>query len=232
MTKRERIKEGVALMGEAIVIRRDINEIYKQYRALSNTACFAAGTNPHDFKRAVDALYYFGGGWPKPDSKGRMESLLENFVGMYRILDFIDSGHYVVDHLKKFGVSVSLDPAFKIEDRELEENEKKFLQSSYSSEYFGISDVKTIKDLVSAIVMECQELQREICGLADKIKLELRPAAIAAMEVEKPEYDRLLDLAQLTAKTTDRAKDRVTGKKATINQSVTNFHTGLTELQS
>lgn len=109
---RTRAKQAVAKIKEAVSVRAQITELYKEYRALSNVACEAAILSHNNLKRAVDALYYFGGGWPTPDSKGRMEALLDNFVGMYRILHFIGEGHKVETHLKKYGVTVSLAPEF------------------------------------------------------------------------------------------------------------------------
>jgi hypothetical protein len=231
MTKIKAV-EGVGLIREAIVVRDEITELYKQYRALNDTACFAAELDQKDLKRAVDAIYYLGGGWPKPSSKGRMEALLENFVGMYRILHFIDRGEMVESFLAKYGMTVTLAPEFRIENRELEANEKTFLDRTYSSKYFGLNELKTVKDLVSAIVMECQELQAQICGLADKIKDELHPAAQARLEVEDEEFDRLVALTRLTAKTSERAQNLVTTKKAAINASVSNFHQGIVALTS
>lgn len=168
--------EAVTIIREAISVRAEITELYKQYRALTDTACFAAELKPSDVKRAVDALYYLGGGWPSENTKGRMEALLENFVGMYQVLDFIGHGELVRTHLAKFGITATIDPAFAIENRDLDTNEKSFLDRTYSSAYFGMNELHTMKDLVAAVVMECQELQSQICQLADRIKDELKPA--------------------------------------------------------
>lgn len=97
------------------------HEIYTaKYHALTGaTASAPRDISRGDFKRAADAIYYLGGGWPNATSRGRMEILLDNFVGMYRILDFIGRGDMVVEHLKGLGVKVSLDPEFKIKNRSI-----------------------------------------------------------------------------------------------------------------
>lgn len=75
----EDIKKGIETVKRAIEVRAQISELYQQYHALSAVAGRAAEVKHHDFKRAVDALYYLGGGWPSENSKGRMEALLDNF---------------------------------------------------------------------------------------------------------------------------------------------------------
>jgi metal-sulfur cluster biosynthetic enzyme len=223
-------KAALGLIREAIQVRAEITELYKQYRALTDTACFAAELNHRDVKRAVDALYYFGGGWPTENSKGRMEALLENFVGMYRILDFIGEGHKVTEHLAKFGVSVSLADEFKIENRVLTANEKAFLDRTYSSEYFNMDDLTDMRSLVNAVVVECMDLQRAICGMADKIKDDLKPAVEDALGIETQEYDRLHDIVRMSGRPNPRRPDAVQNKKVTINQSVSGLHAGLAVL--
>lgn len=225
-------KQALDLIQEAVQVRAKITELYKQYRDLSNTACLAAQLNHRDLKRAVDALYYLGGGWPSPTSKGRMEALLENFVGMYRILDFIGKGTLVVEHLTKFGVKVSLDREFKIENAELTVNEKKYLESNFPVMYHEVGEINTIRDLVRAVIAECEVLQGEICQLADTIKDNLKPAAQKHLELEDAEYDRLHAIVRMTAADTPRAEDKAQSKKVAFTTSVTGFHAGLAALGS
>lgn len=217
--------KAIGTIREAVEVRKQITELYKQYREFSNLAVVAAELNNKDVKRAVDALYYFGGGWPSPTSKGRMEALLENFVGMYRILDFIGEGNKVHEHLAMFGVTVSLANEFKITNRELTHNERAFLKSVQSETDF--TRALTIKDLVTDVILECQELQSEICDLADKIKEELRPQAQEALGLEDPEYDRLHDIVRMTDQDTPKAADNLNNKKVTITKSMTAFNIGV-----
>lgn len=232
---RERLKtkakEALSIIKEAVAVRAQITEIYGTYRELTDLACEAANLKHGDVKRAVDALYYLGGGWPRPNSKGRMEALLDNFVGMYRILDFIGSGDVVEQHLAKYGVTVKMDDEFKIDDRELTTNEIKYLGNVLSAEYYHLADVKTVRELVSMVVMQCQDLQRKICGLADTIKEELRPKAMKRLEVEDEEYDRLHDLVRASLKDTPRALEKVQTKKVEIHQSISNFNVGLVAMK-
>jgi len=221
MNKKDRVEAGVTLIKEAVQIRHDINELYKKYHALTRTVGFAIlDVQHHDLKRAIDALYYFGGGWPRETSKGRMEALLDNFVGMYRILVFIGEENIVKRHLAQYGVKVSIDPEFQIVNEELDDNEIKFIQREH-----GIT-VKDTRELTIQVVHRCMDLQRDICGLADKIKGELKPAAQDALGVEDEEYDRLHTLVKIRHK-----PDKVTTKRHKINLSVSNFELGASVLK-
>jgi hypothetical protein len=223
-------EEALGLIKTAVAIRAEITEHYSQYRALTDIAVYSAGVSHADVKKAVDALYYLGGGWPTPNSKGRMEALLDSFAGMYRVLDFIGSGQIVRDHLAQYGISVSLAPEHQIKNHELTPNEIKYLDNEYSSAYFNLDEITDLKTLIAAIVEECQELQRQICKKADIIKEELRPAAKTTLGVEDAEYDRLHDFVKLSINDDPRSEEKAISKRATINTSLSSFNIGMTTL--
>jgi len=229
---RVRADQAVEKIREAVEIRKQITELYGKYRELSNIACYAAQLNHHDLKRAVDALYYLGGGWPKPTSKGRMEALLDNFVGMYRILHFIGSGGIVEQHLAKYGVTVKLDLQFAIDDGEIAPNDRKYIEQQYKSHVFESKDLLTVKDIVSAVIVECQDLQREICGLADTIKDGLRVEVKDLLEIDEPEYNRLHDMVKLGMTNTPRADEKAVKKKHGINVSFTGMNAGMAAISA
>ena len=235
MTKHPKLmkaRKAITIIKSAIDVRSDISTLYSKYRELSSLACQAANLNHHDLKRAVDALYYLGGGWPHENSKGRMEGLLDNFSGMYKILDFIGSGYLVEEHLAKYGITVKISSEFKIDNAELEANERRYLEKAYHSETFNATEFKDVRDLVTAVVLECQEFQRDICKLADKIKDELRPAAMNELGIEDQEYERLYDITKTSVKGTPKAELSVGSKKIKIQESICHFNTGLSVLKS
>lgn len=227
MAKREQAEEAIDLISAAVKVRSEITEHYNQYKGLTAIAVFASGVSHHDIKKAVDALYYLGGGWPSANSKGRMEALLDGFAGMYRVLDFIGNGHLVEDHLKPYGISVSLLAEKAIPNKTFGANELKFLDAEYSSEYFNLTDITDTRSLVSAIVEECQALQGLICKKADSIKLDLRPNAKDVLGIEDVEYDRLVDFVKLQNKDDDRSKEKAVNKRTQISSSISSFNMGL-----
>lgn len=225
--KNSKTQKAIETLREAVLVRKQITELYKKYREFTDMAVGAADLNHRDVKRAVDAMYYLGGGWPSENSKGRMEALLDNFVGMYRILEFTGSGHYVREHLALLGVTVTLDPQFAVTNKELTHNEIAFLKNLKEDSFH---EVKTVRDLVAAVLQECELLQGEICQLADTIKDELRPAAQKALNLEDPEYDRLHSLVAMSDDGTPRSDEKVINKKAGISQSMSAFNVGVSAI--
>ena len=211
------VRIGLEKVKEAVDTRAAITLRYKSYTQLSKMVQVTALIEHSDFKSAVDALYYLGGGWPTENSKGRMEKLLDNFAGMYRVLSFIDRGYLVEQHLEKKGIRVSL--SNHIQDVNLSEPDIKLLEEEYGMREFGFTKPKTLRDLVDQCVMEAQELQRFICQNADKIKYEYKPTAKASLGVEDEEYDRLFFLTKYS----NDKPETVVKKKKTINSSVDNF---------
>ena len=222
----EHLKEGLTTVQQAVEVRKEISALYKQYRSLSEAACLAARITRNDFKSAVDAIHYLGGGWPSENSKGRMERLLDNFVGMYRVLDFIGRGHLVRDHLKNLGVTVSLDPDFAITNTELSHNECLMLQGKFNIEYYGIEKPKDTRQLVRGLVDACEMLQTDICGKADLIKDNLRPKAQKHLGVEDEEYDRLFTIVRFSGGGASKPK-KVQDVKVKTAESVSNFNRAL-----
>src|SRR5271154_6219700 len=92
-------RKAISGITKAVEIRGQITKLYKRYRKHQIAVEGAAKVAPHNFKRAVDAVYYLGGGWPHPSSKGRMEAVLGNVAEMYRVLTFVGKGEMVENYL-------------------------------------------------------------------------------------------------------------------------------------
>lgn len=216
MEKGSDIRIGLDAVQDAVATRAAITQRYKTYSILSKMVQVTALIEHSDFKSAVDALYYLGGGWPNPNSKGRMEKLLDNFAGMYRVLSFIDRGELVESHLLEKGIEVRL--TNHIANATLSDADIKLLEEEYGLKDFGFKRPETLRDLVDQCVLEAQELQRFICQNADKIKYEFKPGAKQHLAVEDEEYDRLFFLTKYAKK-----PEQVIKKKKAINGSVDNF---------
>jgi hypothetical protein len=222
------IEAAIQQLHEAVDTRVTISEHYRHYKSLSSIACLVIESSHNDIKRAVDALYYFGGGWPTENSKGRMESLLDNFAGMFKVMEFAGFGDMVTEHLAKQGISVTINEKF--EDAELTENDYKYLTNEMKSDIFNVRDFKTRSDLVSGIIMELQDTQGIICKLADKIKLELKPSISSKLGIEDQEYDRLFDITRIVKVGSPKAKIKITDKKSKVETSISGFNKGFNNL--
>ena len=220
-------EQALGIIRTAVGVREEITEHYRQYKALTDIAELAVAVPHADVKKAVDALHYLGGGYPSPNSKGRMEALCDGFAGMYKVLEFIGEAQIVVKHLAQYGITVALADEHKLKDRDLTENELKFLDAEYSAAFFNLSTVKTTRELVTTIVMECNELQTQICKKADVIKDELRPSAQETLEIDDPEYDRLHDFVKLQI---GSKPEKAQSKRIKINTSLSGMNAGLAQL--
>ena len=220
-------EQALGIIRTAVGVRAEITEHYRQYKALTDIAEQATGVPHADVKKAVDAIHYLGGGYPSPNSKGRMEALLDGFAGMYKVLEFIGSGHLVIEHLAQYGITATIADEHKLKDRELTPNELKYLDQEYSSAYFHLTEVRTTRQLVTAIVEECNALQTTICQKADVIKDELRPSAQATLEIEDAEYDRLHDFVKFQA---EAKVDKAQNKRIKINTSLSGLNAGLAQI--
>lgn len=224
MTKHVKLKAALGTVKKAIEVRAQITEIYKQYAGLAQAAVLSARIPRSDFKRAVDAIHYLGGGWPTENTKGRMESLLDNFAGMYRVLDFIGRGKMVTDHLAGHGITIAMDPAMAIQDAPLAPNDVLLLNREYNLMNFGIYRPKTVRELVGQLVDAAEMLQTDICKLADMIKDDLRPNAQKELDVTDEEYDRIHDIVKFTAAGTPKGQDKAKDKKVEVANSVHNYN--------
>jgi hypothetical protein len=227
VTKHVKLKAALGTVKKAIDVRAQISEIYKQYDGLAKSATLSAEIPRSDFKRAVDAIHYLGGGWPSENTKGRMESLLDNFAGMYRVLDFIGRGDMVTNHLIAHGITIQMDPAMAIQDAPLAPNDVLLLNREYNLMAFGIYHPKTVRELVSQLVDAAEMLQTDICKLADMIKDDLRPNAQKELGVTDEEYDRLHDIVKFSAAGTVKGKDKAKEKKVEVADSVHNYNEAL-----
>lgn len=187
------LKEGLAKVQAAVQVRQEITALYERYHLLAQAANHAASISAGDFKLAVDALHCLGGDQPSENSKGRMERLLDNFFGMYRVMDFIGRGQLVTDYLSKFGITVNLNPEFAIANIELSPVEVELLQREYNIGFYGIDNPKDLRELITGLVLACEMLQGAIHLKAHQIKDALEPTAQSKLGVADEEYDRICD---------------------------------------
>lgn len=202
---------GIKTLKAAVDVRVGITKKYSKYTIIANQVFLEAGIAKHDFKRAVDAFYY-NGGWPHPNSKGRLEAFLDNFAGVVKVLDFVGRIDKVEQLLAPHGITIKLKKADKIKDGKLK---------------MSVPDVfdkkpLTIKELVTQAISLCEELQGEICEDADHIKYELKPVAQKELGVADQEYDRIMGAMRIKA-TGETGMNKIQSKKKVVADSVKNF---------
>lgn len=196
LTQQEKIEKTQDFLAEIVSIRGEIDLQYKEYNAIKKILKKKLGIEPNDFKRAVDAVHYLGGGWPSETTKGRMESLLDNFAGLYKILKLAGRESMFDEHLASLGLSVSII------------NEETFLdvQRLSPKDIDEISQVVPLgedvstKTILSNAIDACDAIQTQICKMADVQRDEILPELKEINSFDNPEADRIIKVARLAAK--------------------------------
>lgn len=216
----QQLQSGITHLKEATKIRQRISAIYRRYRSLSKVVQnLSKGKIKHfDVKRAVDAVHYFGGGWPHPKSKGRMEAMLDSFAGMYKVLHATGRGDMVKDYLRKKGITVNLTKVGQLRDLNIDAD-----QMEYISKKYGLPKATTLFELMNKVINECDHMQGKICGLADIVRDDLKPKIEEELDVDSPEYKRLMDVMKLKMGT-ERAEARINPKVKKVHSSFSNYH--------
>lgn len=219
------VQLGLDKLKQAIKIRGDISSVYRRYHSLTKSIeTFSSNKIKHyDVKRAVDAIHYFGGGWPHPSSKGRMEGALDAIAGMFKVLALIGEGDMVKNHLAKRGIQIKLLKSGEFKNTPMADDFAEFLQKKY-----GFTERPTdLASLVRQVVDECDDLQGIICKKADIIRDELRPDIKEHLEIDDPEYDRLTDVMKLGLGT-EKTRTRIPVKINKVKGSIAGFNAAST----
>lgn len=210
------VQKGVELLEEAADIRIGITEMYSEYRELTKMMIvFAGETVKHkDIKSAVDAIHYFGGvGYPHPNSPGRMEALIDKFVGMYRVLEFIGKGQMVVDHLAKHGMQLKIEQSQLLKNAKLGVNQMALLEKTCKELKVDIpQSVYTTADLFRFGIGLLNDMQSNICNASNRIRKEIRPELTREVHLEREEIKRGITAAKLKKK--ERIKSATKKRKS------------------
>lgn len=216
---------------EAVSIRIDeINVLYAKYKSFSQIACQAIIIKKQYFKKAVDAIYYLGGGYPNPSSPGRLEEAVSDLSEIYKILDFIGEAQEVERLFLKHGITISLNKKYQDEQLNIAEQKTVANELSKFNIKVELDAINSTKKLSLFIFNECIELQRSICQLADNQKALLKSAQ-KDLNISDPEKNRLFDLTKIHRALKKDNIDKLKKKKSLISTSFSGFNKGLEILE-
>lgn len=186
------IDQSIQLLEQAADIRVAIKDMYDKYRSLTIYMQTLQESVKHkDIKAAVDAIHYFGGvGYPHPNSPGRMEELLDKFVGMYRVLEFIGRGKMVHEHLARYGMKVTMDPDCKLQNAPLDRQDIQQLMVVCRQLGIGTPKVSNTSDVFAFAINMLNDFQSTICNSSNKIRKEIKPEVLKISGMEGEEYKR------------------------------------------
>lgn len=186
------IDQSIQLLEQAADIRVAIKEMYDKYKSLTVYMQTLQESVKHkDIKAAVDAIHYFGGvGYPHPNSPGRMEELLDKFVGMYRVLEFIGRGKMVHEHLAKYGMKITMESDCKLQTAPLDKQDVQQLMVVCRQLGIETPKVANTSDVYAFAINLLNDLQSTICNSSNKIRKEIKPKVLKISGMEREEYKR------------------------------------------
>jgi hypothetical protein len=221
---------AVKTVAEAVKVRDEISGYYRRYHGLAKIAMVFLNVKPHNFKKAVDAIYYLGGAGEYAD---RLAATLDSVAKMYMILDFIGEGKVVEEYLKDtYGIKISIPAKERIKEVKIGDRERVTINNLMKPKSHGIDmdEMKTNRDLVKFCFDGCLGLQSTICSTADYIKDHLKPKIENALLIQPPEYARFFNIAK--AKLGKKTEERQARKKKGFETSHEGMNLGFAQLKA
>lgn len=213
---------------EATEIRTHIqDDLRKRYNSLKLMYAAFTGKKGKVLKNVVDMYHYRYGGYPNDTSLPKHQELIENFAEMVLHFDFIGFSKIYKDELKKYGITLTVNPDNAIKNVPVVEDALEVLQETGL-----LAGVKNpmFKEAVKAFVLTCDEIQGEICGQSNIIKKELAVQVKEECEIEKGDFTGsvMVNYHKQTGKITERKVDNLIHK---LESKVTtgNFNIKLAE---
>lgn len=161
------------------LIRHEINESHrpildnlgKLYELLLNR-------KSSEFKFSKDILYYTGG-WPSDNTPPKAKSLATNIADAYTLLSFIGEENDLNYYLGKRGLKISVDENFhklyllnKV-DYKFKSSKLKKIKDIWEDTFeFGFPEKMPMQQILRFMMDLALATQKNICQLADKIKIE------------------------------------------------------------
>ena len=209
---------------DSIKIKIESDKKWKEFNVLKKYFDSMFPLYKGNFKAISDWIYYLGGGWPKESSKGRMEEALDKFSTAYIFLTLINKQNIADNYLKKYGIKVSIESKnLKKIKFDLPEKTISKFQNTWKNTF---DDNKTFPsnsiDLIKLLINKSQELQKDICNLADMIKIDIADEVKEDCDLSKRNFLQCVSLGKLNIK--EKQKRFQKKKKEVIKERVSELH--------
>jgi len=168
---------------EAAEISIDVKETYKRkLRSLSKLFNFGFGAKGRQFNLVRNALHYLPG-VPNETSKGKLDTMVNDFVDLYKLMSYIGKGTKIEQHLMSKGINISITTPMPDQYKSL----KKF-QELWTDEY-GVEQIPTDKkELVELMLKKSSEDLKSIETLDKEINETIMPDTCQKCEIEKKAF--------------------------------------------
>lgn len=168
----EKLEEATEIR---IYIQDELRSKYNEYKLLFKSF---TGDEGKVLKHIVDMYHYRDGGYPNPNSPPKHQELIRLFAQMVKYFDLIGFSEIYQEELKKHGITVKVNPSYKIPDVEVVAEAADTFEEMGLLQYLG-KDYEYLPimygEAVKAFVLVCDGIQGEICSNSNVIKKELAP---------------------------------------------------------
>jgi hypothetical protein len=200
---------------ECSKVRREINDdLYKKgMNPLQKIAFYLCGISPREYKQIHDMNYYKGG-YPNEDSPPKLHVFLDKFIAIIKWFQFLGWFDRIDSYLKKAGITITIaEPIINEEIHEDYKHDKKdykkFIHAwtqlypeQEPSNKFG-----TVFDVMNECLERSYDLQKDICDLADSIKIDGAKVVETECEILKPYFTKAVMLKYKETKNAKRGRD-------------------------
>lgn len=208
-------------------IRHTINqELYGRMKKLSKLFQAIWGEEHSTFKLVNDSLYYQGG-WPSESTPPRLHSHLDKVGKLFKYYEAMGLEDEINAYLKdKYGLEVSRTEEYKpVTDRCMSPSvAMELMMELFPGEYREAME-RPMTDMMFSLFSEGMDLQREICGLADRIKIMEAREVKEKFDIEKDHFVTAVSIKAKEIKGTaiDRSVIRVEKDVESMTKSIAPF---------
>jgi len=206
---------------EATEIRTHIqDDLRTRYTEFKNLFESFTGEKSKVLKHLVDMYHYRNGGYPNENSAPKHVELIERFAWMVCWFSFVGLQNQYKVELAKYGISVTIQDGFKVQDSEVApEALEVLLEQPELAIFMPDNRPRNLKQAIRAFIFACDEIQGEICANSNTIKKEIAPEIEQNCEINKGDFTSSVMVNY--QKTTDRVtKKKVERLQKNLNSKV------------
>lgn len=212
MKEQEYLKDKIDESAEMTV---DIDDTYKEkIKILSTIFKHAFGQSSSDFKEILDYSFYVAG-VPEPESKGKLEKVLKNFITAIRYFTYLGMDEEKINRqLSNFGITINRTSWSPVGGEKT--SSRKYIKA-WKEEYPNEDPMDIDDDLLKFLLHEGIKIKSSILDLQSEVKA-ITDAVEEKCEVTKGNFKRGVNIKATSMKGKD-----VGEKIAKIEKSADEF---------
>lgn len=172
-----------------------LNNHYPQLNKLKKLFKLVFNLNGSIFKKLND-LFYFKGGYPKEESKPKIQTMLDDIGNVFCLLEMLDKSNMMNSYLKDhYGLNIIRETnVLNLNDQEIYDKNRKKVDKLWKETFLEEFPNGTNKEILHDLISYGQKIQKVICDVSDKINIKDVEEVIEKCDVDKKNYLSVVDL--------------------------------------